>query len=102
MPAPAETFKAVPDLPFVPADHYIDAVWDNVRMNNIAQHFSTAFLGKYLKDDAGMDGFLNLVEKSRDGKWSADESGRFKADHSYWKGFAARTAVGLTLAHRKP
>ncbi len=102
MPAPAETFQAVPNLKFIPAEHYIDAVWDNVRMNNIAQHFSTAFLGKYLKSDAGMNTYLNLVEKSGDGKWSAEENGTFKADHTYWKGFAARTAVGLTLEHRKP
>jgi len=102
MPPPAETFKPAPNLKFLPAEHYIDAVWDNVRMNNIAQHFSTAFLGKYLKSDAGMDAYLNLVEKSRDGKWSAEENGTLKADHTYWKGFAARTAAGLTLEHRKP
>ncbi len=71
-------------------------------MNNIAQQFSTAFLGKYLKSDAGMDAYLNLVEKSRDGKWSAEENGTLKADHTFWKGFAARTAAGLTLEHRKP
>ena len=79
MPAPAETYKPVANLKFIPAEHYIDAVWDNVRMNNIAQHFSTAFLGKYLKNDAGMDAYLNLVEKARDGKWSAEENGTFKA-----------------------
>jgi len=102
MPAPAETYKPAPNLKFIPAEHYIDAVWDNVRMNNIAQHFSTAFLGKYLKNDAGMDAYLNLVEKSRDGKWSAEENGTFKADHTYWKGFGARTAAGLMLEQRKP
>ncbi len=102
MPPPAETFKAVPNLKSIPAEHYIDAVWDNVRMNNIAQHFSTVFLGKYLKNDASMDAYLNLVEKSRDGKWSVEENGTFKADHTYWKGFGARTAVGLTLEHRTP
>ncbi len=102
MPAPAEAYKPAAHLKFIPAEHYIDPVWDNVRMNNIAQHFSTAFLGKYLKNDAAMDAYLNLVEKSRDGKWSAEENGTFKADHSYWKGFAARTAAGLTLEQRKP
>lgn len=102
MPAPAEAYKPAAHLKFIPAEHYIDAVWDNVRMNNIAQHFSTAFLGKYLKNDAAMDAYLNLVEKSREGKWSAEENGSFKADHSYWKGFAARTAAGLTLEQRKP
>lgn len=102
MPAPAETWQPAPNLKFIPAEHYIDAVWDNVRMNNIAQHFATAFLGKYLKNDAGMEGYLRLVEKAKDGKFSAEENGNFKPDHTYWKGFPARTAAGLTLEHRKP
>jgi predicted dienelactone hydrolase len=68
MPAPAETWAPVPHLPAAPAAHYLDPVWDNVRMNNIAQHFATAFLGKYLRGDAGMDAYLDLVEYSRDGK----------------------------------
>lgn len=102
MPAPRETWLPVPSLKFIPAEHYIDAVWDNVRMNNISQHFATAFLGKYLKGDAAMDPYLSLVEQAKDGKWSAESDGKLKADHSYWKGFPARTAVGLRLEHRKP
>ncbi|BBB62395.1 hypothetical protein UNDKW_4122 [Undibacterium sp. KW1] len=55
IPAPEEAWLPVPGLKKVPAETYIDAVWDNTRMNNIAQHFVTAFLGKYLKSDASMD-----------------------------------------------
>ena len=102
MPAPKETWLPVPSLKFIPAEHYIDAVWDNARMNNIAQHFATAFLGKFLKNDPSMDIYLNLVENAKDGKWSADADGKLKADHSYWAGFPNRTAVGLRLEHRKP
>ena len=102
MPPPVETWKPVSNLKFIPAEHYMDAVWDNVRMNNIAQHFATAFLGKTIKNDASMDAYLNLVEKAKDGKFSAEENGSFKPDHTYWKGFPARTAAGLTLEHRKP
>ena len=102
MPAPRETWLPVPSLKFIPAEHYIDAVWDNARMNNIAQHFATAFLAKYLKNDTGMDSYLNLVENAREGKWSAETNGTFKGDHTYWKGFANRTAVGLRLEQRKP
>ena len=102
MPAPRETWARVPGLNFVPAEHYIDAVWDNVRMNNIAQHFATAFLDKYLKNDATMDAYLNLLENPRDGKWSAEANGSFKPDHTYWKGFPNRSAVGLRLEQRKP
>ncbi len=71
-------------------------------MNNIAQHFSTAFLGKYLKNDAAMGVYLNLVENAKDGKWSTETSGALKSDHSYWKGFPNRTAAGLRLEQRKP
>ena len=102
MPAPSETRQAVPGLDFVPAEHYTDAVWDNVRMNNIAQHFTTAFLGKFLKNDASMDPYLALPEKSKDGKWSAEKDGKLKPDHTYWKGFPNRSAVGLQLEMRKP
>lgn len=102
MPPPRETWKPVSSLKFIPAEHYTDAVWDNVRMNNIAQHFVTAFLGKHLRKDSAMDPFLSLVENAKDGKWSAEADGKFKADHTYWRGFPARSAVGLRLEHRKP
>ena len=83
-------------------EHYTDAVWDNVRMNNIAQHFVTAFLAKQLKGDAAMDSYLSLVESAQDGKWSAEANGTLKSDHTYWKGFRSSTAVGLKLEQRKP
>jgi predicted dienelactone hydrolase len=102
MPAPKESWTRVPNLPIIPALHYIDPVWDNTRMNNIAQHFATAFLAKYLKGDASMDSYLNLVENAKDGKWSAEADGKLKADHTYWNGFPNRTAAGLRLEQRKP
>jgi len=102
IPAPKETWTPVSTLNFVPAEHYSDPVWDNVRMNNIAQHFATAFLNKYLKADAAMNPFLNVTENAKDGKWSAEKDGQLKADHTYWKGFPQSTAVGLKLEHRKP
>lgn len=102
IPAPKETWLPVPNLKVIPAEHYIDAVWDNTRMNNIAQHFSTVFLGKYLKKESAMDSYLSLVENAKDGKWSAEPNGTFKSDHTYWKGFPARSAVGLRLEQRAP
>ena len=102
MPAPKESWKPVPNLKFIPAEHYIDAVWDNARMNNISQHFATAFLAKFLKNDTSMDSYLNVLENAKDGKWSAEADGKFKADHTYWSGFPNRTAAGLRLEQRKP
>jgi hypothetical protein len=101
MPAPEESWARVPHMPAPPAAHYMDPVWDSVRMNNIAQHFATAFLGRHLRDDAAMDAYLNLVEQSRDGKWSVEANGSFKADHTFWKGFQRRNAAGLRLEFRK-
>jgi len=89
IPAPKETRTLTCGTgtgAFICSEHYTDAVWDNVRMNNIAQHFATAFLNKYLKADAAMDAYLDLVPNAADGK-----------DASYWKGFAPNTAVGLRL-----
>jgi predicted dienelactone hydrolase len=95
MPAPAEAYVFDPDLGFNISEHYIDAVWDNVRMNNIAQHFVTAWLDKYLKHKAAMDAYLNLVPSSNDGVWAMDEAGVALPTHTYWKGFNKRTAKGL-------
>lgn len=89
IPAPKETRTltcGTGAAAFACSEHYTDAVWDNVRMNNIAQHFATAFLNKYLKADTAMDAYLDLVPIAIDGK-----------DATYWKGFAPNTAVGLRL-----
>ena len=86
-------------LPSVPAQHYIDPVWDNVRMNNIAQHFVSAFMGRHLQGDTGMDRYLHLVEHAREGRWSVNEDGSPKSDHTHWAGFPARTALGLRMEY---
>jgi len=99
MPPPQEAWKSVPWLPSIPAGHYIDPVWDNVRMNNISQHFIAAFLGKYLENDAAKGAHLDVLEYAKQGKWSANSDGSFKADHTYWKGFPSRTAVWWRLEH---
>ena len=99
MPPPQEAWKPVPWLPVTPAAHYIDPVWDNVRMNNISQHFIAAFFGKHLEQDAAKAAHLDVLEYAQQGKWSVNSDGSFKADHTYWKGFPARTAVGLRLEH---
>ena len=66
IPSPAEGYGFDATLGFAPFEHYADPVWDNVRMNNIAQHFATAWMGKHLKGDGAMDAFLDLVPHSND------------------------------------
>ena len=79
IPAPAETYVAAEAGRPAAFAHYADAVWDTVRMNNILDHFATAYFDLYLKGDH---------EK--------------KAYFEGWKGFKRGTAVGLTLEHATP
>lgn len=102
IPAPIETWQESDALGFPPAEHYIDAVWDTVRLNNIAQHFATAFFDKYIRQDQSMNDYFDLVENAQDGVWSVDDAGNENDDHSYWKGFPNRTAVGVSLMQAKP
>ncbi|MFG6561325.1 alpha/beta hydrolase family protein [Sulfitobacter sp. 1A15299] len=95
MPAPEEAYYFSEDKSFNISEHYTDAVWDTARMNNIAQHFVTAWMDSHLKGEAAKAEYLDLVENSNDGVWSVEEDGTEKEDHSYWKGFPEGTAKGL-------
>ncbi|MGR3630465.1 MAG: alpha/beta hydrolase family protein [Sulfitobacter sp.] len=100
MPAPTESYYFSEDKGFNISEHYTDAVWDTARMNNIAQHFVTAWMDSHLKNDAEKGGYLDLVEDSNAGVWSVEEDGTKKDDHSYWKGFAQGSAKGLMYETR--
>lgn len=95
IPAPEESFYFNPDLGFDVSEHYTDAVWDTVFMNNVAQHFVTSWLDVELKDDAEKSAFLDLVEIGSEGVWSPNPDGTFADDHTYWAGFEVGTADGL-------
>jgi predicted dienelactone hydrolase len=82
IPAPAETYEYSETLKSFPFMHYADAVWDTTRMNNILDHFATAY-------------FEWIVKGESDKKTYFDTTGALK-------GFKARTAVGLTLEHLEP
>ena len=100
IPAPDEAWAVSEATGRAPFDHYADAVWDNVRMNNLLQHFATAFLDLHLKGEEARAPFLDLVERSEDGVWSVAEDGTENADHTYWTGFGDRTAKGLRFETR--
>jgi predicted dienelactone hydrolase len=78
-------------------EHHADPVWDTLRMNNVAQHFATAFFGLHLRNDATMAPYLDLVEDAAAGVVDVDEGGAPTARHTAWRGFAPRTAAGLLL-----
>ena len=69
------------------ASHYTDSVWDNTRMNNILQHFTTAFLDLHLKGVGDMRSYLDVPE---------DGAAAWRGG---WKGFSGRGAVGLLMYH---
>ena len=77
IPAPAETYTAAAAGRPAAFAHYADAVWDTSRMNNILDHFATAYFGLYLKGEE-------------------DKRAYFDAS---WKGFKRGTTVGLVLEH---
>lgn len=68
------------------AGHYTDPVWDTLRMNNILQHFVTAFLGVHLKGDDSMASYLDIP--------SGDSNGQ------EWPGFESGSAIGLRWQQR--
>ena len=72
--------------------HYQDPVWDGVRGNNIAQHFVTAFLAKYLMKDPTADAYLDLPERSKESTATSSTA---------WKGFSVRNASGLRFERRR-
>ncbi len=72
------------------ADHYTDPVWNSLRMNNIMDHFATAYFDYILKGDSAALEYLELLPNSNDGDWNAG---------TYWKGFQDGTARSLHLEH---
>ncbi len=93
-PAPEQSYEFDSLLGFYPYEHYADAVWQTERLNNISQHFATAWLGKYLKGESDRDAYLELIEHSNDGVYSVSD-GAFTDEHTYWMGFPDRTAKGM-------
>jgi len=83
-PPPAESMK--PGLPLNEYMRYAEPAWNERRINNINQHFVTAFLGIHLKkQDYGK--YLDLNETDSAGPWT---------------GFKPRTSVGLEMRHARP
>lgn len=79
-------------------ERYADPVWNESTINNVNQHFITAFLGSTLQGNADYASYLDVaVEDSNDGVFAADDEGNFTEDHTYWPGFSPRTALGLSL-----
>ena len=83
-PPPPESMK--PGLKMDDYYHYAEPAWNAYKINNINQHFVTAFLGIWLKkQDLGK--YLSLKENANQGNWT---------------GFKPRTSTGMALVHAAP
>lgn len=78
------------------ASHYTDPVWDSVRMNNVMNHFVTAYFNYHLKGDATMLEYLDVYPDGAAAIYSV-KNGVPSDEHSYWPGFEEGSAVGLKL-----
>ncbi|MGB7903906.1 MAG: hypothetical protein WCF43_04385 [Steroidobacteraceae bacterium] len=86
-------------------DWFEDSVWRKDRLISVSLHFVTAFLDRYVKDDASRSAYIDgLVVESSAGKWDAPQGTPWSArspggDVTLWKGFQRRHATGLSLMH---
>ncbi len=80
-PPPTESLKA--GLHFDEYYRYAEPAWNERRINNINQHFVTAFLGIHLKKK-DYSKYLDVNQNSNDKPWT---------------GFKPRASVGLEMLH---
>ncbi len=87
-------------------DWFEDPVWSAERIVGINLHFITAFLDRYVKDNASRAAYLDgLVPRSGEGAWSPPAGLPYSAYSpggdgvTQWKGFQRQHAEGLELLH---
>ncbi|MGX1928297.1 alpha/beta hydrolase family protein [Flagellimonas sp. 2504JD4-2] len=83
-PPPPESLQ--PGLHFDEYYRYAEPSWDQRRINNINQHFVTAFLGIHLKEKP----YAKFLEVNED------------SNKETWPGFVPRSSTGLELLHSEP
>jgi pimeloyl-ACP methyl ester carboxylesterase len=84
-----------------------EPVWRQERLNQINQHFITAFLDLTLKGEAAKRAYLDVpVVVASDGKWPVKFGEPDRGDYAgdaqpqFWRGFQRRWAAGLELHHK--
>jgi predicted dienelactone hydrolase len=83
-PPPAASLK--PGLHIDEYYRYADATWDQRKINNVNQHFLTAFIGIHLKNK-DYEKFLDIQPNSNE---------------KNWEGFKPRSSTGMELLHASP
>ncbi|HTV50015.1 MAG TPA: hypothetical protein VME21_02440 [Steroidobacteraceae bacterium] len=99
-PAPAAMREQLWDF-----DWFEDPVWRARRVNAVNLHFITAFLDRFVKNEADRANYLDVAPAiAAEGKWPEHVSGGYAAyspggDGLTWRGFQRRHVAGLEL-HR--
>lgn len=90
-------------------DWFEDPVWRQDRIVAINLHMITAFLDRYVNDDASRASYLDgLTRESIEGAWPASAGRAYDAYSpgadgiTVWKGFQRGHAEGLELMHEAP
>jgi dienelactone hydrolase len=84
---------------FADYERYSEPAWDERRVNNINQHFVTAFLEQYLRGEDYSRYLQPNVENANEGVVSLDDTGNPTEEYTYWEGFLPRTATGMRLRY---
>ncbi|WP_339652969.1 dienelactone hydrolase [uncultured Maribacter sp.] len=85
-PNPPPSEALAPGLPIDEYFRYAEPSWDSRKLNNVNQHFVTAFLGIHLKNQDNAK-YLELQENSNEKDWI---------------GFKPRSSTGMELLHASP
>jgi predicted dienelactone hydrolase len=98
-PAPVEMRRKLWDF-----EWFEDPVWRKERIIGVNLHLITAFLDRFVKDDASRSAYLDVpVADSALGQWAAPSNAAYDAVSpggsgvTLWKGFQRRHAEGLEL-----
>ena len=93
-----------PNMDFTTLEFFTEPVWRTERLNQINQHFVTAFLDLNLKGDASKAAFLNVPTPiAAQGQWPTklgeQLGGKFAGEEqsAHWRGFQRRWAMGLEM-----
>jgi predicted dienelactone hydrolase len=89
---------------FSTLEFFTEPVWRTERLNQINQHFITAFLDLNLKGDTAKGAFLDVPKVvAAEGAWPSalgeQLGGKFAGDQqsNHWRGFQRRWAMGLEM-----
>lgn len=85
-PNPPPAASLAPGLHIDEYYRYAEPSWDERKINNVNQHFVTAFLGQHLKNQDNTR-YLKLQENSNEKDWT---------------GFKPRSSTGMELHHAAP